>query len=767
MKIRLLTLILCGGLLLAACDGGSQANSQGFAEADARRVNVFSRIDGEEKPLAPGQPTQLHVGDSLRVDEGGYAILRFSDLVTVEILRQGDLEIRELAPDEQSPLVAFRQSAGTFANELQPGGNGATRRLEIQSDFATITATGTRFLIVRELNTPLEWLWATAAAADDLTVTAGGVTRTATTGTAYWMAPIGPPSQPISIEPERVNGWLAALRAGTSQGEVGDVLWNPADVLLHTGEATGEIVTGATLALGDFPVILAEVSDSGPALYRQSDCNQDGIPDIAMTNGKLLFDLRAAAGRVRAVDLTVTGLSPNDELRVFNPAYEALAHPVTIVQRANDSILSVRSQASLGEQPYHYAQLSMAEGCFLGISLTPPEVDGAPGAPRPAIPNPRCVVSAAGLNLRRGPDTIFAPPIRLLRRGDELIPLGRTASGGWIRVRTTDDGSEGWISANPQFVVCAAPVSGLVPLAAPPTPTPTSGGASLPQSTTPSPTPVTRTWETPRLLSPADGQNFDANSAVELSWSSAPLSLRGRGPGLARFLLRSLGIDPALRDDEYYRVTVHFSPSVDSLWTDVQLTKETSLVLPGYLNSRDMSWDQRYSWSVAVVQHLPQGEVRLLSPESAERVFYWHLNPTDSPIPTPTSKPTVADTPTPVNTPTATPTPMPTATLTPTGTPLPPDTPTATMTPMPTEIPTEIPTETSLPTSTQMPTDTPIATATATATTMPTDTPVPTATPMPTATPTATPQPQATPTATATLAPVATATATATLSTVP
>ena len=99
----------------------------------------------------------------------------------------------------------------------------------------------------------------------------------------------------------------------------------------------------------------------------------------------------------------------------------------------------------------------MAEGCFLGLSLTPPEADGTLGVPRPAIPNPFCIVSAAGLNLRRGPDTAFTPPIRLLRRGDELIPLGRTANGGWIRVQTTDDGSEGWVSANPQFVVCAAP----------------------------------------------------------------------------------------------------------------------------------------------------------------------------------------------------------------------------------------------------------------------------------------------------------------------
>ena len=746
MKIHLLSLLLCCSLLLAACGGVRQETDQTFAEADARRVNVFSRINGEENPLPPGQPTQLRVGDSLRVDEGGYAILRFSDLVSVEILRQGNLQVRELSLDEQSPLIAFGQSAGTFSNELKSAQNGAARRLEIQTDFATITATGTRFLLVRELNTPLEWLWAIEAAENDLTVTTEGVTRSAPGGTAYWMAPIGPPSQPITIEPDRVKAWLEALRAGTPQGEVGDALWKPADMLLHTGEVTGEVVAGGTIRLGDFPVTLAAEGAKAPAVYAQEDCNQDSIPDIAITDGKLLFDLRAAAGRVRAVDLTVAGLGQSDELRVFNPAYEPLNQPSQIFQRTNDSILSVRSQASLGEQPFHYAELSMADGCFLGLSLTPPEADSAPGPARPAIPDPLCIVSAAGLNLRRGPDTAFAPPIRLLRRGDELIPLGRTANGGWIRVQTTDDGSEGWISANPQFVVCVAPVSSLSPLAAPPTPT--VGATPEPPTSAPRPTPVARAWETPRLLSPADGANFAAASSVELSWSAVPLATRGRGLGLARLLLRALGVDPALKDDEYYQVTIHFSPAVGAAWTDVHLTKESNFVVPSYLNSREMSWDQRYNWSIAVVERLPMGEVRLLSPESTSRVFYWYLRPTDSPIPTPsvvpTSTPTASVTPLPI----ATPTPSATPTATATATPLPTATATATL------LPTATATATLFPTATA--TATPLPTATATATPLPTATA--TATPIPTATATATPLP----TATATATPLSTATATAT-----
>lgn len=711
MKTQILNLLCCCALVLAACGAGSASdraarNGSNFAEADARRVNVFSRIGGQERPLPPGQPIQLRVGDSLRVDEGGYAILRFFDLVTVEVLRQGNLQVRELSRDEQSPLVAFGQSAGTFANELKPGANGVTRRLEIQSNFATITATGTRFVIARELGTPLEWLWAIEANEEDLTVSAAGETRSATSGTAYWMAPIGPPSQAIEFDPVLVSGWLDGLREGRVQAEVGDAFWQAADTILAAGDLTGDILPGGKGALGDIPVALAADGVRGPASYSRSDCNQDGILDLAMTDGKVSFDLRAVGGRVRAVDMTVTKEDGQfaEDLQVFNPAYEKLNYGRTVVQRSNDTVLSVRSHADRGQQPFHYAALSLTDGCFLGISLTPPLADGTAAAPRPAIPEALCTVTAAGLNLRRGPDISFTPPIRLLRRDDQLIPLGRTANSGWIQVQVKDDGREGWVSANPQFVGCAIPVAALPVLAAPDTP------EKQPEQT---PTPVSqpseaRHWQSPQLLTPPDGASFDAGSAVGLRWSAAPVQSHTRGPGVARRLLRpSNAEDTLLRDDEYYQVTIRFSPAIESEWSDVHLVKEDSFVVPAYLNSREMTWDQRYSWSIVVVQRPSVGGLKLLSPESESRVFYWRLRPEDAPTPIPTRSPT----PFPTDTPTATPTDTPTAVPTDTPTAIPTDTPTA----IPTDTPTAIPTDT----PTAVPTDTPTAVPTATSTPIP------------------------------------------------
>ena len=721
MKSRILTFLCCYTLIIVACSNAGQENVgesiQGVAQVNAQRAQVFARSHGQEDPLSPGQATLLQTGDGLRVGGGGHALLRVADLASVELLDRGNLQVRELSLDGPAPLVVFQQRGGVFVNEVKLPAGDASPRLEVQSSFARINARDTRFLLARESDAPLEWLWAIDAAGNDLIVSAQGVTRTATSGLAYWIAPVGAPSQAIEFDPDRVAAWLDALREGTFPGEVGDVLWRPADDLLTADGIEGAVAPGRVVTLGDISIRLAAGSASGPAAYAQTDCNQDGALDIAMTNGRLLFDLRAVAGRVRAVDVTVTGWkgSRGDDLRVFDPAYERLDYSPNVVRRRNDTVVGVRSRADQGEAPYHYAELRLADGCFLGVSLTPPQADGTHPAPRPAIPEAQCTVSAAGLNLRRGPDTSFAPPIRLLRRGDRLVPLGRTASGGWIRVQTAAGDVEGWVSANPQFVACTPATATLPILVAPPTP---ASNAPAPTPTPPQATPAARAWQAPQLLEPADGASFGPDSVVTLRWAALPATAQGRGPGVARRLPQPSSVDVPLWDDEYYQVIIHFSPSVDAVWTDVHLVKDNKFVVPAYLNSREMSWDQRYTWSVVVVQRPPMGEARPLGPESKSRVFYWNLGArptlTAPPQRTATPVPTPIPTATPVSSPSATATQTPAAVETPTAiatqTPAAVETPTATATQTPAAVGTPTVTATQTPAAVETPT----ATATST-----------------------------------------------------
>jgi hypothetical protein len=80
-----------------------------------------------------------------------------------------------------------------------------------------------------------------------------------------------------------------------------------------------------------------------------------------------------------------------------------------------------------------------------------------PGNPLPvptATPAPVCQVLAAQLYLRSGPGLDNAP-IVLLFAGTQLKPVGRSADGGWIRVRVRGSTLEGWVSDAGNLVACS------------------------------------------------------------------------------------------------------------------------------------------------------------------------------------------------------------------------------------------------------------------------------------------------------------------------
>ncbi len=205
MQLSRLGLLVSLSLWLAACGGSSTPPPPAFAQANADRTNVTVTQAGTSQLLPPPNSARLQTGDSLQVDEGGRALLRFSDFLTVEVLRQGDLQVRELGLSQQSALAVFGQSGGAFVNELQPGPGGVDRRVTVQSDFAVITATGTRFMVVKEANSPLEWLFGLDAGADDLTVQAKNdpnrsalTAKPVSSGVACQGLSFGVPAQPAS-----------------------------------------------------------------------------------------------------------------------------------------------------------------------------------------------------------------------------------------------------------------------------------------------------------------------------------------------------------------------------------------------------------------------------------------------------------------------------------------------------------------------------------------------------------------------------------------
>lgn len=384
--------------LLAGClqpqpapSSGSSGNSPdapsaNTVRAESSRDGVFTIRGGSRQTLSAPQTANLSVGDGVDVDTPGRAILRFSDLLNVEVLRQGGLKLQQLAVDQQSAAVTVLQTGGVLLNDFNAQA-AINHRLTIQTDFATITATGTRFLVVHEGNSPLEWVIGLDARENDLHVTAGGITEPVPSGMARWMAASGGPSEGIHADMQNVDTWIANLREGKLVKEIGEVVWQYADVVANT-QPLGELASPGrpfNLQGGDptaVQIILdAQGYNATPEYYLQ-DCNGDGINDIAMQNGRLLFDFRPVQARVQSLDLTVLNQSDagTGGLVAFDPSHRAIDKVGITVGPNQGEVLSLRAQ-----QPYHYAELTMRAGCFLGFSLTPPAPGDQPGSPRPAV----------------------------------------------------------------------------------------------------------------------------------------------------------------------------------------------------------------------------------------------------------------------------------------------------------------------------------------------------------------------------------------------
>ena len=513
MRIPVLAAIV---ILLAACGptptpGPTPPSSSGGeikVEAESSRDQVSIRKEGEEKSLPAPRQAYLGTGDGVTVDEAGRAVLRFADLLAVELMRHGDITLTDISLEEFGPGIAVAQASGAAFYDFNPQAE-IDQRLEVETQWAIVEATGTKFLVVYETETPLMWVVGLDAAGDDLTAAAGGATAPVPSGMARWIAPVGEPSQAVPVDGDQLQEWLGRARGGDPVPEIGEVIWPQADIVSNTESVRRLPDPGQAFVLDGVLLTLDPRGLFGTPDYRLEDCNGDGIDDIAMRGGRLYMDFRNVLNRVRALDVTVLNRDRpgNGSLIVQDPAKAEMANRPVEVGNGDTQVLSLRSEPGM---PYHYAELSLNEGCFLGFSLTPSQPDGEPGEPRPAVevegptptptsreiatvthtptrtstptdaptptetptPTPLCVVETDALNMRGGPGTEY-PVVARLNRGAELKPLARNQTGAWIMVAAPAIRREGWVSAGPRFVRCNVDLARLPIAKAPPTPTST------------------------------------------------------------------------------------------------------------------------------------------------------------------------------------------------------------------------------------------------------------------------------------------------------
>jgi hypothetical protein len=386
--------------------------------ADRDDVQTISAA-GQAQPLPAPDEKFLEIGDSVDVTEAGRAILQFADLLTVEVLRDGALQLQTVDIDDQSAFISVLQNGGVLVNDFDPQEE-IDRRFTVQTEFATITATGTRFMIVREEGSPLEWIVGLDAPPGDLQVTSDGVTKEVTGNQARWIAPIGEPSAGIEAEMGAVQSWIGNLQAGEAVPELGETLWPQADVILDTSTITDLPQPGEPFALGDIILTLTEGGE-----YALQDCNSDLIPDIAVFGGGIEFDFRNVLNRVRALDVSVVNREGGGLLQAYDPGREVVSEQAVSQNYGGTEILSLRADV-----PSHYAQLDLDGGCFLGLSLTPPDANGAPGAPRTPV------LAANSIVIDEPVDGSPTTENGFILTGRATIPPDEAEGALWIRVES-------------------------------------------------------------------------------------------------------------------------------------------------------------------------------------------------------------------------------------------------------------------------------------------------------------------------------------------
>jgi hypothetical protein len=125
-------------------------------------------------------------------------------------------------------------------------------------------------------------------------------------------------------------------------------------------------------------------------------------------------------------------------------------------------------------------------------------------------------VLTAGLNLRSGPGTVYAPLLAGLARNTELRPLAFVGrgfpTGQWVEVEVVPNSIRGWVSAGQQFVACNVEVASLPAGVPPPTPTPAPTAPPLPPTKAPSSPPATQPAVSNVPVVPVDGS--DGNKSL-------------------------------------------------------------------------------------------------------------------------------------------------------------------------------------------------------------------------------------------------------------
>lgn len=387
MRRRIIVGCLLFLVTLAACDLNNVENptpppgSITF-RAEANRDAAFVVRDGERETLPLIQQATATTSDGLAVDEGGRATLSLNNVLTLELLRAGQIEIKSAIETDGAMEIVLQQAGGLLFSEFNPERRD-NHSLIIQTTLAAMTTTGTRLIVTRSADN-IEWFVNLGPADSQMTITVADDTQAIPGGTARWVSPDGLLSDSIPINGPEVEEWFDAAQNGAPPSELAEVLLPPADIVGNVDSLTalprpGEPFELGTSGQGVVQLTLDPIGLFGAPTYRFEDCTGDGNQELAMLAGVIHFDFGSLAAQVKALDVTLINrdLPGNGAVWTTGLDGQEVTRQLVEVGGANRQTLSLRST-----QAYHSAQLALIDGCLIGFSLTPPSTSGAPAPPR-------------------------------------------------------------------------------------------------------------------------------------------------------------------------------------------------------------------------------------------------------------------------------------------------------------------------------------------------------------------------------------------------
>jgi formylglycine-generating enzyme required for sulfatase activity len=160
------------------------------------------------------QHLPVQEGDRIDVDETGRALLRFQDRLLMELFRNTGAIVSKVQL-EPGDLVSVRlkQVHGHTRTQLE---SLAKARVTVETDYATIRALGTEFLVCHG-----QELTCMVTLQGEAEVEAQGQVVVVPAGESTYVLPGEPPKPPICTNQEDVNRWLDGIRGTAETGPLG------------------------------------------------------------------------------------------------------------------------------------------------------------------------------------------------------------------------------------------------------------------------------------------------------------------------------------------------------------------------------------------------------------------------------------------------------------------------------------------------------------------------------------------------------------------